>query len=71
MIKEYRKDGWPICPNCGKDELWSKLLWLGDSDRPPLADWIVAGLSCYCCGWSNEKPVITNLLQKINPEPIA
>jgi hypothetical protein len=61
MIKEYRKDGWPLCPCCGDDELWSKLLWLGDGERPPLDSYIKAGLSCYHCGWSNEPPTIVPL----------
>lgn len=22
-----RADGWPLCPSCGEDELWSPLVW--------------------------------------------
>jgi hypothetical protein len=49
-FKRYRKDGWPICPSCDEDELWSRLSWGGIS-VPPLADFIAAGLSCYRCNW--------------------
>lgn len=45
-----RADGWPLCPHCGDDELWSFLMWNGDGDRPALQSYIDAGLSCYCCG---------------------
>ena len=25
MIEQkYRDDGWPLCPQCGEDELWSR-----------------------------------------------
>ena len=51
-IKEYRADGWPLCPCCGEDELWSALNWNGEGDRPPLSDYIAAGLVCYYCNWS-------------------
>lgn len=50
-IKEYRADGWPLCPQCEEDELYSLLQWNGEGERPPLADYIAAGLRCYCCWW--------------------
>lgn len=53
-IAEYRADGWPLCPNCGEDELWSPLLWDGDSERPPVSAYIAAGLRCYFCDWSKD-----------------
>ena len=59
QIYKYRADGWPLCPNCGEDELWSKLIWQGAGECPPIAHYIKAGLSCYRCGWSNEPPIIT------------
>jgi hypothetical protein len=60
QITEYRADGWPLCPHCGEDELWSQLHWDGLTDRPPLAAWLAAGLRCYRCNWhgsigSNEQ----------------
>lgn len=50
-LSEFRKDGWPLCPQCGEDELYSLLNWDGLSDRPPLQAWIDAGLRCYYCGF--------------------
>lgn len=49
-VFERRADGWPLCPHCGEDELWSPLIWDGD-EKPPLQDFIDAGLNCYYCGW--------------------
>ena len=46
----FRDDGWPLCPHCGDDELWSRLQWDGKGARPPIQDYIDAGLSCYRCG---------------------
>jgi hypothetical protein len=43
---EYRKDGWPLCPGCGEDELWSRAL------DPRATD----PLRCYRCGWSGVVP---------------
>lgn len=41
LATEFRKDGWPLCPRCGEDELWSH-------EQPANA----AGyLSCYRCMW--------------------
>jgi hypothetical protein len=54
-VYEYRADGWPLCPRCGEDELWSLLQWNGEGERPPMSEYIVAGLSCYYCSWTKEK----------------
>lgn len=43
-------DGWPLCPYCGEDELWSPLPWNGSSERPSVQEYIDAGLTCYRCG---------------------
>lgn len=51
---EYREDGWPLCPNCGADELWSPLAWDGEGVRPPLEEYVEAGLTCYLCNWTNR-----------------
>lgn len=42
MFTAHRPDGWPLCPNCGEDELWS--------DGIPLT--IETIRSCYVCGWN-------------------
>lgn len=49
-VRERRADGWPLCPQCGEDELWSPLLW--DGTAPPIAAFEAAGLRCYLCGWA-------------------
>lgn len=38
---EHRADGWPLCPGCREDELWS-------SATPATIETIV---SCLWCGW--------------------
>jgi predicted RNA-binding Zn-ribbon protein involved in translation (DUF1610 family) len=39
--REFRKDGWPLCPGCGDDELWSNAV-------PASIETIVG---CLNCGW--------------------
>ena len=46
-----RDDGWPLCPACGQDELYSLLHWNGQGPKPPLEKWLAAGMRCYACGW--------------------
>jgi hypothetical protein len=62
--KEFRKDGWPFCPRCGEDELYShKMLhWHGDGERPTIEECIKGGMTCYNCSWSSPKAA---------PEPVA
>lgn len=40
-IKRHRADGWPICPQCDEDELYS----LAIPADPAKID------GCYRCGW--------------------
>lgn len=51
---EFRKDGWPLCPRCGEDELYSHLMlgWT-KSEPPPLQDCIDSGMKCYRCSWES------------------
>jgi hypothetical protein len=51
---EKRADGWPFCPRCGEDELWSGLAWDGKGERPSMKAYIMAGLTCYKCNWKSE-----------------
>jgi hypothetical protein len=55
LFIEYRKDGWPLCPRCGEDELWSPLTfyaqWDGADKRLPVEKYIEAGMTCYRCNW--------------------
>jgi len=57
-----RIDGWPICPSCDEDELYSRLVWTGDGERPPLAAYLAVGLRCYRCGWTNIDPVTDRVI---------
>lgn len=65
QYKEFRKDGWPLCPNCGEDELWSRLTnWLNGhqiAPEPTMDDYINDGLQCYRCQWQSlevRKPYV-------------
>lgn len=68
MITEYRADGWPLCPQCEEDELYSLLAWNGDGERPPIQAYIAAGLRCYYCGWSNQVELIREQLAAMRRE---
>jgi hypothetical protein len=50
---ETRADGWPLCPSCGEDELWSPLVW--EDVRPSVEAFIAAGLTCYRCHWTTKE----------------
>lgn len=52
---ETRKDGWPLCPVCGEDELFSLFYWDGEGERPPMQAWIDAGLRCYKCSYDSTR----------------
>jgi predicted RNA-binding Zn-ribbon protein involved in translation (DUF1610 family) len=41
IYTRHRADGWPLCPQCGDDELWS-------SENEATIETIV---SCLGCGW--------------------
>ncbi len=52
QYKEFREDGWPLCPNCGKDELFNRKFWLkGSTDT--MDNYINNGLRCYYCSWQS------------------
>jgi len=52
-FKEFRKDGWPLCPRCGDDELYSTVcLYWSRLDRPPtLEECFASTFGCYYCLW--------------------
>lgn len=54
--KEFRKDGWPLCPNCEEEELYSHLMlgWTNPSRTPSVEECIAGGMACYACGWDSE-----------------
>lgn len=60
---QYRKDGWPLCPQCGEDELASTHPVTNGARR----DGTVVGhlvrqpkptdpMRCYLCKWEGEVP---------------
>lgn len=49
-----RPDGWPLCPVCGEDELWSGFMWDGNDPKPPMSAWIDHGMRCYRCNWDSR-----------------
>jgi len=51
---EFRADGWPLCPNCGEDELSAPTAWNGTDPRPTIQQFIDAGIFCMQCGWRKE-----------------
>lgn len=46
---QRRSDGWPLCPCCGEDELFSTYEPTLDGDHT-LVDYLLPELSCYRCG---------------------
>ena len=50
----YRDDGFPRCPSCGEDELFSVAMmrWTGDGPRPTLAEVFDHEFRCYLCRWA-------------------
>lgn len=50
---EFRADGWPLCPGCGGDEVYS-LIWNEDGPRPSMDEVMAGALACYRCTW--KKP---------------
>lgn len=58
FVFETCADGWPRCPYCGEDELYSLLHWDGTADTPPpVAAFIAAGLRCYACQVDVTPPI--------------
>jgi hypothetical protein len=60
QFTEFRKDGWPLCPRCGEDELYSRYL----PDPPALDEqpqdillrlYLSTGVKCYRCQWESTE----------------
>lgn len=51
---QYRKDGWPLCPCCGEDELADLSVrdWPVSFKSDPANE-----LTCYVCRWFGTVPV--------------
>jgi len=65
---ETRRDGWPLCPVCGEDELYSLFFWDGEGERPSMQAWIDHGLRCYRCSYDSQQGVV---MQPPYPPPIV
>jgi hypothetical protein len=59
VYKEFRKDGWPFCPVCEEDELYSvvMLAYDGKGEQPTLEECLANEMRCYRCNWSSEGQV--------------
>lgn len=53
VFDQFRDDGWPTCPGCKSDELFSDLAMNGTSYRnePRRRLHIISGMSCLRCSW--------------------
>lgn len=51
-MAEYREDGWPLCPRCKEDELWTP----GMPSSDELVDHFKCEFRCYRCGWHGYLP---------------
>lgn len=56
-----RADGWPLCPQCGEDEVWSTFRPSPPDYRGTLEQYLseTATLRCYRCGWAAEARAAT------------
>ena len=61
----YRADGWPLCPQCGEDELWSRVpghqVHVGEPIPEPGSAELLElcfrePFICYACNWSGRLP---------------
>lgn len=64
---EHRKDGWPLCPRCGDDELYSVFLMSMNAhirqekgEEIKMDEILRHPFGCYNCGWSNDGGVAIN-----------
>ena len=70
-ITEYRRDGWPVCPRCGEDEIMS---WLDSGYvfeyiekhgcNPPREEYLSARLTCLYCGWERAAQRIETAIKR-------
>lgn len=52
---QYNAVGWPYCPACGENRLWSVLFWDGLGSKPTVTMLVAAGMICGGCGWDSRK----------------
>jgi hypothetical protein len=52
---DFRKDGWPLCPRCGMDELQNPELSVSIAEATPtLKAFLDHGLWCLACHWESN-----------------
>lgn len=56
MYVDFRQDGWPLCPLCKEDELYSVLMLKCTSaeHKPTVAQCMRDVMRCYKCGWASD-----------------
>ena len=53
QFTRFRADGWPLCPGCGEDELWTP--WTPTAgEEAGLDDYVANKLRCYACRWESQ-----------------
>lgn len=59
QFDEFRADGFPLCPQCKEDELYSHVVrdWaftIDSKPAPAMEEIVAGGFTCYLCNWSCE-----------------
>jgi hypothetical protein len=65
MYADFRRDGWPLCPLCKEDELYStRMIEFASAvakgqaqdpaDRPSVFQCMRGVMRCYKCGWGSD-----------------
>lgn len=58
LYTQFRDDGWPFCPDCGYDELYSLAFLQYDAkETPTLEQYLEAGMRCYNCNFESHNPI--------------
>jgi hypothetical protein len=60
--KLFNPAGWLLCPRCGEDEVWSRLMrdWNGNGDAPTNEECFAEEMGCYRCGWNSVRSAQIN-----------
>ena len=53
IFTEFRKDGWPLCPRCEEDELWSSIA-ISAQRAVTLEECWAGDFTCYYCNWKSN-----------------
>lgn len=53
---DFRPDGFPLCPRCEGDELYSDVMmvWDAKTPRPTMEEVSVGSFGCYWCSWKGH-----------------